>query len=53
KNASHDDILYAPPKTPEINVPEVRMYRNGESQVVLAGYQPSDYLKEIIGLNGR
>jgi len=53
KNASHDDILYAPPKTPEIKVPEVRMYRNGESQVVLAEYQPSDYLKEIIGLNGR
>jgi aminopeptidase len=53
KNASHDDILYAPPKTPEINVPEVRMYRNGESQVVLAEYQPSDYLKNAIGLNGR
>ena len=53
KNASHDDILYAPPKTPEINIPEVRMYRNGESQVVLAEYQPSDYLKGVIGLNGR
>ena len=24
-NASHDDILYAPPKTPEISVTEVRM----------------------------
>jgi hypothetical protein len=52
KNASHDDILYAPPKTPEINIPEVRMYRNGKSKVVLAGYQPSDYLKNAIGLNG-
>ena len=50
KNASHDDILYAPPKTPEINVTEVRMYRDGESQVVLAEYLPSDYLKDAIGL---
>jgi len=53
KNASHDDILFAPPKTPEIQIPEVRMYRNGESQVVLADYQPAAYLKDAIGLNGR
>ena len=30
-NASHDDILYAPPKTPEINVTCVQMYKDGES----------------------
>ena len=29
-NASHDDILYAPPKTPEITVKEVRMYKDGQ-----------------------
>ena len=29
KNATHDDILFAPHKTPEINVPQVRMKRNG------------------------
>ena len=30
ENASHDDILYAPPKTPEIIVSQVRMYKNDE-----------------------
>ena len=26
-NASHDDILFAPPKTPEINVVSVKMIK--------------------------
>ena len=47
-NASHDDVLYAPYKTPEIRVPEVRMRRNGRSEVVLQNYQPADYLIEAL-----
>jgi aminopeptidase len=43
-NASHDDILYAPHKTAEIKLPEVRMIRNGKSEVILRNYQPADYL---------
>lgn len=43
-NASHDDILYAPHKTGEIKLPEVRMIRNGKSVVILRNYQPADYL---------
>ena len=30
KNASHDDVLYAPHKTPEIRLPEVRMFKKTE-----------------------
>jgi len=43
-NASHDDILYAPPKTPEINVSEVRMNKNGESTSILKDFQPTAFL---------
>jgi aminopeptidase len=42
--ATHDDILFAPFKTPEIEVPEVRMHRNGETTVILRNYQPTEYL---------
>ena len=50
-NATHDDILFAPPKTPEIHLSEVRMFRNGETKVVLADFKPSPYLRGILGLN--
>ena len=43
-NASHDDILYAPPKTPEINVEEVRMHKNGETFSILQNFYPTPFL---------
>lgn len=48
KNATHDDILFSPTKTPEIHVPQVRMFRDGKEQVVIENYQPSNYLKEAL-----
>ena len=45
-NASHDDILYAPHKTPEISVTEVRMHKNGESFSILQNFRPTPYLLE-------
>ncbi|MFP6900326.1 MAG: hypothetical protein VCA36_05250 [Opitutales bacterium] len=44
ENASHDDILFAPPKTPSIGMPEVRMRRNGDCVATLRNYQPMDFL---------
>jgi hypothetical protein len=44
KNATHDDILFSPTKTPEINVPQVRMHRNGEVKVLIENYTPAAYL---------
>lgn len=48
ENASHDDVLYAPHKTPEIKVKQVRMYRDGEETVILENYRPADYLVELL-----
>ena len=49
QNATHDDILFSPSKTPDITVAEVRMQRDGESIVVLDNYQPAKHLLRAIG----
>jgi aminopeptidase len=48
KNATHDDILFSPTKTPEIVVTQVRMQRNGQREVVLENYRPSAYLRKVL-----
>ena len=48
KNATHDDILFSSTKTPEIDVPQVRMYRDGQTQVVIENYQPAAYLRGLL-----
>lgn len=45
-NASHDDILYAPPKTPEINISKVKMLKDGASFDIFANYEPTPWLLE-------
>ena len=49
QNATHDDILFSPSKTPDITVSEVRMHRDGGSIVVLENYQPAEHLLRVIG----
>lgn len=46
KNATHEDILFSPTKTPEIAVPQVRMYRGGQMKVVIEHYRPAPYLRQ-------
>jgi hypothetical protein len=48
-NATHDDILFSPAKTPEIEVSEVRMRKDGKTQVVLQNWKPAEYLAKLIG----
>ena len=48
KNATHDDILFSPGKTPEIRVSQVRMFRNGQKEVVIEDYHPSAYLRQLL-----
>lgn len=48
KNATHDDILFAPHKTPEIEVPQVRMERNGETIVLIENYEPAAYMRGLL-----
>jgi len=43
-NASHDDILFAPEKTPEIIISKVSMRKNGQDYLVLENFYPSDYI---------
>jgi leucyl aminopeptidase (aminopeptidase T) len=47
-NATHDDILFAPHKTPDINVPQVRMYRNGEEVVLIENFKPAEYMQALL-----
>ena len=49
KNATHDDILFSPTKTPDIRVPQVRMHRNGETVVLIENYEPSAYMQGLLG----
>jgi aminopeptidase len=48
KNATHDDILFAPAKTPEIEVTQVRMQRDGRTEIVLEHFQPAPYLQNLL-----
>ncbi len=48
KNATHDDILFSPSKTPEINVPQVRMRRAGETVVLIENFTPAPYLRGLL-----
>ena len=48
RNATHDDILFSPSKTPEIHVPQVRMRRDGQVTVILEQYQPTAYLRQLL-----
>jgi hypothetical protein len=48
KNATHDDILFSPAKTPEIEVEQVRMHRDGKTVVVLEHFRPAPYLEKLL-----
>ena len=48
KNATHDDILFAPQKTPEIDVPQVRIHRSGQTIAVIEHYEPTAYLRGLL-----
>jgi leucyl aminopeptidase (aminopeptidase T) len=48
KNATHDDILFSPAKTPGIEVTQVRMQREGKTQVVIEHFQPAAYLLNLL-----
>ena len=48
KNATHDDILFSPSKTPEINVPQVRMTRGGKTEVLIENFAPAAYMRGLL-----
>ena len=47
-NASHDDILFAPHKTPEVKAPEVRLIKDGKSHVLIKDYKPAEFMLNLL-----
>ena len=47
-NATHDDILFAPHKTPNFDIKQARMSRNGIVEVLIEHFQPMKYLRDAL-----
>ena len=48
QNATHDDILFAPHKTPNFDIKQARMHRGGVTTVLIEHFQPSKYLRDAL-----
>ena len=48
ENSTHDDILFAPHKTPNFNVKEVRMNRGNQQEVIIENFRPSRFIIDAI-----
>jgi hypothetical protein len=46
KNATHEDILFAPHKTPEVRLNGVWMHKDGRETLLIKEYQPTDFVKQ-------
>ena len=47
-NATHDDILFAPHKTPNFDIQQARMYREGKTTILIEHFHPSEYLLKAL-----
>lgn len=48
ENSTHDDILFAPHKTPNFNLQQVRMKRGDEKHILIENFRPAEYLLEAL-----
>jgi len=48
ENSTHDDILFAPHKTPNFNIKEVRMHRGEQTEIIIQDFKPSQYVMDAI-----
>ena len=48
ENSTHDDILFAPHKTPNFNISEVRMKRGDQVEVIIENFRPSEYILDAL-----
>ncbi|MCF6314611.1 MAG: hypothetical protein L3J39_19340 [Verrucomicrobiales bacterium] len=51
ENSTHDDILFAPHKTPGIDLAQVRMKRGDQEEILIEHYRPSEYLLKALGVS--
>lgn len=47
-HATHDDILFSPTKTPDIQAPQVRMIRDGKTVILIENFKPSAYFSGLL-----
>lgn len=48
QNATHDDILFAPHKTPNFDIKQVRMIRGTQREVLIEHFQPAKFLLDAL-----
>ena len=48
ENSTHDDILFAPHKTPNFNISQVRMKRGDQEEILIENFRASDYLLNAV-----
>ncbi len=48
ENSTHDDILFAPHKTPNFNIRQVRMKRGRQEEILIEDFRPSRYLMDAL-----
>ena len=48
QNATHDDILFAPHKTPNFDIKQVRMHRGAQTEILIEHFQPMKYLLDAL-----
>jgi aminopeptidase len=47
RNATHEDILFAPQKTPEIKLNGLWMNKEGKTVLLIQDYQPTDFVRQV------
>jgi len=48
ENSTHDDILFAPHKTPNFNLAQVRMKRGDQREILINDFTPAPYLVDAL-----
>lgn len=48
ENSTHDDILFAPHKTPNFNISQVRMFRGDQEEILIENFRPARYLMDAL-----
>ncbi len=48
ENSTHDDILFAPHKTPNFNIRQVRMKRGDREEILIENFRPARYLVDAL-----
>jgi hypothetical protein len=53
ENSTHDDILFAPHKTPNFNIKEVRMIWEDRTEIIIENFKPSAYVIAAMSVSNK